>query len=100
VEGLGYVPRNVHLFTINEFCTPNNPGLAADYTRADPANLTPLTRTEQASIDTMFAQEKHYFHLTQNIECTCFTTLDASINKAFKVSKNPTIIGWHAGMRV
>jgi hypothetical protein len=88
------------LLTINTFFTPNNPGLAANYTRADPANLTPLTGTEQASIDTTFAQEKHYFHSTQNIERTCFTVLDASINEAFKVLKNPTIIGWHTGMTV
>jgi hypothetical protein len=55
VEGLSYVACNVHLLTINKFCTPNNLGLAEDYTRADPADLTPLTRTEQASIDTTFA---------------------------------------------
>ncbi len=36
----------------------------------------------------------------QNIEHACFTVLDASINNAFKVSNNPTIIGWHAGMIV
>jgi hypothetical protein len=36
----------------------------------------------------------------QNNQRTCFTMLDASINKAFKASKNPTIIGWHTGMRV
>jgi hypothetical protein len=36
----------------------------------------------------------------QNIERACFTTLNASINDAFKVSNNPTITGWHAGMSV
>jgi hypothetical protein len=86
------------LLTVNLFCTPNNPSPAADYTYADPANLTPLTCMEQASVDTAFARQKHYFHLMQNIKRACFTTLDASINNAFKVSNNPTIIGWHAGM--
>jgi len=36
----------------------------------------------------------------QNIECACFTALGASINDAFKVSNNPNVRGWHAGMRV
>ncbi len=36
----------------------------------------------------------------QNIERACFTALNASINDAFKVSNNPNIQGWHAGMRV
>jgi hypothetical protein len=47
-----------------------------------------------------FACQKHYFLLLQNIERTCFTTLNASINDAFKVSTNPAIRGWHAGMAV
>jgi hypothetical protein len=36
----------------------------------------------------------------QNIEHACFTELDASINNAFKVSKDLNVCGWHAGMRV
>ena len=36
----------------------------------------------------------------QNIERACFMALDSSINNAFKVSNDPTIQGWHAGMRV
>ncbi len=36
----------------------------------------------------------------QNIERACFTALDASINNAFKVSNDPNVRGWHAGMRV
>ena len=38
--------------------------------------------------------------LIQNIERACFTALDSSINDAFKVSNDPTVQGWHAGMRV
>jgi hypothetical protein len=57
-------------------------------------------RTEQETVDTAFARQKHYFHLMQNIKRACFTALDASINNTFKVSNNPTIIGWHAGMSV
>jgi hypothetical protein len=36
----------------------------------------------------------------QNIEQACVTALDSSINDAFKVSNDPTVQGWHAGMRV
>jgi hypothetical protein len=88
------------LLTVDPFCTPNNPGLAADYTRTDPADLTPLTLTKQATVDNAFAHQKHCFHSMQNIERDCFTALNASINNAFKVSNNPTIIGWRAGMSV
>jgi hypothetical protein len=35
-----------------------------------------------------------------NIECSCFTAVNACINDAFKVSNDPTIQGWHAGMSV
>ncbi len=36
----------------------------------------------------------------QNIKRACFTALDASVNDAFKVSNDPAVCGWHAGMRV
>jgi hypothetical protein len=65
---------------------PINPGAAAN-----------LTRIEQASIDTAFAQQKHYFLSMQSIKLVCFNALDASINDAFKVSNNPAMTGWHTG---
>jgi len=86
------------------FRLPTNPGVAAVYVRArvtgQPVDNTPLSRTEQASIDTLFNRRKHYFLSMQNIKCACFTALDASINDAFKVSNDPNVRGWHAGMRV
>ncbi len=60
----------------------------------------PLLCTEQATINTMFTCCKNYFMLIVNIEQACFTAVDACINNAFKVSNNPTIQGWHLGMRV
>jgi hypothetical protein len=63
-------------------------------------NNTLLSRTEQASIDTLFNQHKHYFLSMQNIKRVCFTALDAIINDAFKVSHDPTVQGWQAGKRV
>ena len=72
------------LLTNVSFRLPTNPGAAAVYVRArvmgQPVDNTPLLRTEQASIDTFFNCLKHYFLLMQNIELTCFTALDASIN--------------------
>jgi hypothetical protein len=35
-----------------------------------------------------------------NIKRVCFTAINASVNDAFKVSNDPTIQGWHAGMHV
>jgi hypothetical protein len=93
-----------NLLTNIAFRLPTNPGASAVYVRAivtgQPVNKTPLTRTEQASIDTTFNRRKHYFLLMQNIERACFTALDSSINDAFKLSNNPSVQGWHVGMRV
>jgi hypothetical protein len=95
------------LLTPIPFCTPNDPGPIAVYERAlvpnnpnaqpDPA---PLTKTEQATIDTMFNCRKHYFLSMRNTKRACFTVLDSSINDAFKASNDPTIQGWHVGMSV
>ncbi len=43
------------LLTVNAFCLPINPGPAADFTCADPNNLTPLMHRERASINKTFA---------------------------------------------
>jgi hypothetical protein len=92
------------LLTNIPFRVPLNPGDAADYTRpvvpGQQPDLTPLTRTEQALINTTFARCKHYFLLVENIKQACFNVLDSSIKDAFKVSNNPTIQGWHAGMTI
>jgi hypothetical protein len=89
------------LLTPTPFCTPNDPGPSAIYVWAlDLTNLVPdpapLTGTEQATINTMFAHCKHYFLSMRNIERSCFTVLDLTINNAFKVSNDPAIQGWHA----
>jgi hypothetical protein len=86
------------LLTPTLFQRPNNPGPAAVYIRNNPNDTTPLTRTKQATIDTAFAREWHYYQSLINIECACFIALNASIDDAFKVSDIPTIVGWHAGM--
>jgi hypothetical protein len=87
------------LLTNIPFRLHTNPGAAAVYVQAietgQPANNAPLSRTEQASIDTSFNCRKHYFLSMQNIERACFTALDSSIN-----DNDPTVQGWHAGMRV
>jgi hypothetical protein len=92
------------LLTIQPFHLPTNPGVTATYicsqTPGQPINNTPLTRTEQASIDSLFNRRKAYYLSMQNIERACFIALDASVNNAFKVSNDPAVQGWHAGMRV
>jgi hypothetical protein len=92
------------LLTPTPFRLPNNPGDATIYVRpvvaGQPVDATPLTRMEQASIDTCFACAKQYYLSMRNIKRACFTALDASINDAFKVSNDPIIQGWHAGTQV
>ena len=92
------------LLTNVPFCLPTNPGVAATYVRAmvmgKPVNNAPLLRMEQALNEAVFNRRKHYFLLMQNIECGCFTAINGSIKDAFKVSNNPTVQGWHVGMRV
>jgi hypothetical protein len=92
------------LLTLMPFCLPNNPVDTAVYVfivvAGQPVDTTLLTRTEQATINTQFAHTKHYSLLMHIIERACFTALDASINDAFKVSNDPAIQGWHAGMCV
>jgi hypothetical protein len=95
------------LHTPTPFRVLNDPGPNAVYVREiDPANpnaipdAAPITRTEQATIVTRFVHRKHYFLSMRNIECTCFTVIDSSINDAFKVLNDPSIQGWHAGMSV
>ncbi len=95
------------LLTPYPFRLPNDPGPNAVYARAinplnpgavsDPA---PLTRTEQATIDTTFTCRKNYYLSMVKIKRACFTAVDACINNAFKVLNDPTIQGWHAGMTV
>ncbi len=92
------------LLTTQPFRLPTNPGATATYVRSQipgqPINNAPLTRTEQASIYSLFNQRKAYFLTMQNIKRACFIALDASVNDAFKVSNHPAVRGWHAGMRV
>jgi hypothetical protein len=92
------------LLTTQPFRLPTNPGATAIHVcnqlPGQPVDNAPLMRMEQASIDSLFNRCKAYFLLMQNIEQGCFTALDSSVNDAFKVSNDPTVRGWHAGMRV
>jgi hypothetical protein len=63
-------------------------------------DTSPLTRSEIATIDAEFLRRKNYYRSMINVERACFDAVDACINDAFKVSNDPTIVGWHAGMSV
>ena len=49
----------------NAFRVPMDPGPVADYTctvlPGQQPDVSPLSHTEQATVDTQFAQQKHYF---------------------------------------
>ena len=97
-KGLVMSQEMYALLTPTPFRRPNDPGPTPVYVRVDPTDVTPLTRTEQATIDTVFARERNYYQSLINIERACYIALDASVNDAFKVSNIPTIVGWHTGM--
>lgn len=82
------------------FRTPIDPGPAAVYTRPDPLDLTPLTRTEQATIDAAFARGKHYFQSYTNISRVVYAALRTNINEAFQVSNLAGVTGWPASMEI
>ncbi len=82
------------------FPDPIDPGPAAVYTCVDPANVTPLTRTKQATIDAVFARQKHYFTLFTNINRVVYAALRTSVNEAFQVSNIAGVAGWPAGMEI
>jgi hypothetical protein len=75
------------------FHLPTNLGNVAIYVRpiltGQVINSTPLTRAEQATIDTQLVCKKHYFLLMCNIKHRCFTALDASINNAYMCHTTP-----------
>jgi hypothetical protein len=83
------------LLTTQPFRLPTNLGATAIYVcnqlPGQPVNNAPLTRMEQASIDSLFNQRKAYFLSMQNIKQACFTALNSLVNDAFKVSNDPTV---------
>ncbi len=82
------------------FHAPTDPGPAAIYTRADPADVRSLTRTEQATIDANFPRHKHYFTSYTNINRVVYAALRTSVNEAFQVSNIAGVAGWPAGMDI
>jgi len=90
------------LLTATPFRITTTPGNTPTYLRAvlagEPTDNSPLTRTDQATIDCTFVHCKNYFLSMQKIERACFIALDLSVNDAFKLSNLAGIRGWHAGM--
>ena len=101
-KGMVMAQNMYALLTTMPFRLPTSPGDTPTYVRVallgEQVDTSPLTRTEQATIDSTFARRKHYFLSMQNIERACFTALDSSVNDAFKLSNLAGIRGWHAGM--
>jgi hypothetical protein len=66
----------------NPFQLPANPGHNAIYNcpilAGQQPDLTPLTRMEEATVDTTFNCQKHYFLSLQNIKRACFMALNAT----------------------
>jgi hypothetical protein len=80
-KGLVMARELYTLLTKTPFRCPTNPGANTVYVRSiDPNNpgvvpdpAVPLTKTEQATINTTFARCKYYYQSLINIKQACFT---------------------------
>jgi hypothetical protein len=99
LKGMVMARESYALLTTSPCCLPTNMGAVAVYVSSQipgqPVNNAPLSRMEQASIESLFNRRKHYYLSMQNIKHACFTALNISINNAFKVSNDPNVHGWH-----
>jgi len=59
-----------------------------------------IDRATQAKIDSRFNREQNYWLSYLNIRRAVCNLLDDNIDDAFKVSKNPTQVGWNLTMEV
>ena len=88
------------LLTNIPFRLPTNPVAAAVYVRAttfrQPLNNAPLSRMEQASIDTLFNHHNPYFLSMQNIEQACLWPLTRA---SMMPSRYQTILLFKVGMQ-
>jgi hypothetical protein len=75
------------------FAAINDPGPTAVY----PQWAAPTTIK---MINAMFLRDKNYFLSYKNIERACFRMFDANIGAQYKVSNNPTLMGWNSTMSI
>ncbi len=72
-KGMVMAQNMYALLTTTPFRLPISPGDTPKYLRVallgEQVDTSPLTRTEQATIDSTFARRKHYFLSMQNIKC-------------------------------
>jgi hypothetical protein len=77
------------LLTNIPFRLPTNQGAAAIFVRAvvtgQPVSNIPLLRTEQASIDTLFNCQKHYFLSMHNIERAKHLTRASTMHSRYQM---------------
>ena len=106
------------LLTPTPFRIPSDPGLLAIYytptaildstgapvldAAGEPTFRAPPTidRATQATIDSRFNREQHYWLSYLNIRRAVYNLLDDNIDDAFKVSNNPTLVGWNPTMEI
>ncbi len=92
-SGLAVDPAAYQLLTGNVFRIPPDPGPTAVY----PAWAAP---NEARTINATFLCAKNYYISYINIHRACFRMLNANVLAQFKVSNNPSLIGWNATMSV
>jgi hypothetical protein len=77
------------------FTIPPDPGLMAIF----PGGAG-IARTAMKTIQAMFDRDKNYYLSYKNITRACFCMLDANVSDRFKVSNNPTLMGWNSTMSI
>jgi hypothetical protein len=77
------------------FTIPPNPGPTAIF----PSGAV-VARTAMKTIQATFNRDKNYYLSHKNIMRACFCMLDANVLDQFKVSNNPTLMGWNSMMSI
>jgi hypothetical protein len=94
-SGLAMDPATYLLLEGTAFTIPPDPGPTAIF----PGGVG-VARTAMKTIQATFDRDKNYYLSYKNITWACFRMLDANVLDQFKVSNNPTLMGWNSTMSI
>jgi hypothetical protein len=93
--GLAMGPATYLLLEGAAFTIPPNPSPTAIFPGGGG-----VARTAMKTIQATFNRDKNYYLSYKNITRACFRVLDANVSDQFKVSNNPTLMGWNSTMSI
>jgi hypothetical protein len=94
-SGLAMDPATYLLLEGAAFTIPPDPGPTAIF----PSGAG-VARTTMKTIQATFNRNKNYYLSYKNITWACFRMLDSNVSDQFKVSNNPTLMGWNLTMSI